>query len=156
MRTRILVVGRVLVLALGLAGCGSSGSPATPLTPSPQPTASPAPTAPAPIGNNVLSGVVFEVTSTGRTPLEGVTVYLLTCGAWNCPNAVTADFSVQTDRDGLYRIDGVYPGNLNFLWVRDERYDLVNPMAPGTCPDGCDRVVMVSGDTRLDIELVRR
>jgi hypothetical protein len=156
MRTSISVVGRVLVLALGLAACTGSGTPATPLTPSPQPTASPAPTAPTPIGNNVLSGMVFEVTPTGRTPLEGVTVYLLTCGVSNCPSAVTADFSVQTDRDGLYRIGGVYPGNLNFLWVRDEMYDLVNPMAPGTCPDGCDRVVMVSGDTRLDIELVRR
>jgi hypothetical protein len=104
----------------------------------------------------VLSGVVFEVTPTGRTPLEGVTVYLLTCGAWNCPIAVTADFSVQTDQDGRYQIAGVYSGNLNFLWVRNETYDLVNPMAPGTCPDGCDRVVTVSGDTRLDIDLVRR
>jgi hypothetical protein len=156
MRTRIVAGGVVLVLALGFAGCGGSASPATPLTPSPQPTASPAPTAPTPIGNNVLSGVVFEVAPTGRTPLEGVTVYLLTCGAWNCPIAVTADFSVQTDQDGRYQIAGVYSGNLNFLWVRNETYDLVNPMPPGTCPDGCDRVVTVSGDTRLDIDLVRR
>ena len=73
-----------------------------------------------------------------------------------CPSAVTAGYSVQTDRDGRYRIGRVYPGDLNFLWVRNEVYDLVNPMAPGTCPDGCDRVVVVSGDTRLDIDLVRR
>ena len=156
MRTRVLVVGCGFVLALGLAGCGGSDSPATPLTPSPPPTARPAPTPPTPIGDNVLSGVVFEVTSTGRTPLTGLTVYLLTCGASNCPSAVTAEYSVQTDEDGRYRIDGVYPGDLNFLWVRNEVYDLVNPMAPGTCPDGCDRIVVVSGDTQLDIELVRR
>lgn len=156
MRTRFLVVGCVLVLVLGLAGCGGSYSPATPLAPSPQPTVSPAPTPPTPIGDKVLSGVVSEVTSTGRFPLEGITVYLLTCGAWNCPSAVTADYSVKTDKDGRYLIGGVYPGDLNYLWVRNEVYDLANPMAPGTCPDGCDRVVVVSGDTRLDIDLVRR
>ena len=156
MRTRNLVVGRFLMLTLGLAGCAGSDSPATPFTPSPQPTASAVPTPPTPTSDNVLSGVVFEVTSTGRTPVEGVTVYLLTCGAWNCPSAATASYSVQTDKDGRYRIDRVYSGDLNFLWVRNEVYDLVNPMARGTCPDGCDRVVVVSGDTRLDIDLVRR
>jgi hypothetical protein len=156
MRTGIVVVARVVVFALAFAGCGGSESPVTLLRPSPQPSASPAPTPPTPIGNSVLSGVVFEVTSAGRIPLEGVTVYLLTCGAWNCPSAATASYSVQTDRDGGYRIAGVYPGDLNFLWVRNEVYDLVNPMAAGTCPDACDRVVEVSGDTRLDIDLVRR
>ena len=122
----------------------------------PTPIPSPPPTLPIPTADNVLSGVVFEVTPTGRTALGGVTVYLLTCGAWNCPSAVTAAHEVKTGKDGGYRIADVYSGELNFLWVRNEVYDLVEPMAPGTCPDGCDRVVTVNGDTRLDIDLIRR
>ena len=155
MQSRIWV-GGVVVLAFGWAGCAGSDAAVTPLAPSPPPIVSPAPIPPAPVGANVLSGAIVEVTSTGRIPIEGLTVYLLTCGTWNCPSAFTAAYSVQTDRDGRYRIGGVYPGDLNFLWVRNDVYALVNPMAAGTCPDGCDRVVVVTGDTRLDIDLVRR
>ena len=45
-RYRTLVIGGVLVLALGLGGCGGSDSPATPLTPSPLP---PQAVVPAPV-----------------------------------------------------------------------------------------------------------
>ena len=46
MRHRTSVLVGVLVLALGLSGCGGSDSPATPLTPSPPPQQAvvPAPT----------------------------------------------------------------------------------------------------------------
>jgi hypothetical protein len=145
---------KALGLTLLMFGCDNSGR--TPISPTtPTPTATPAPTLP-PSANNVLSGVIFEVTATGRTALEGATVQLLTCGAPNCPSALSAAHEVKTGTDGSYRIAGVYNGDLNFLWVRDDVYELVDPMAPGTCPDWCDRVVMVDGDTQLDIDLVRR
>jgi hypothetical protein len=78
----------------------------------------------------------------------------MTCGLANCPDA--KGYNVKTDKDGNYRFDGVYDGPMNYFWVRNEIYDLTSPMVLGTCPDGCDRVVDVSGETRLDIELVRR
>jgi len=49
--------------------------------------------------------------------------------------------------DDSYRTAGVYAGQLNAL---------ADPMPAGTYPDNCDRVVTVNGDTRLDIDLVRR
>lgn len=147
--------------ALGLTvlmfGCDKSvGTPNSPSAPTPTPIPSPAPSLPNPTADSVLSGVVFEVTSKGRAPLAGVTVHLETCGKSNCPRPFIAAHDVKTGEDGAYRIAGVYNGDLNYFWVRNEVYDLVNPMAPGTCPDGCDRVVTVNGDTRLDVDVVRR
>jgi hypothetical protein len=108
------------------------------------------------MADSVLSGMVFEVTPAGRSALRDVTISLLTCGAANCPPGLTAAYDVQTNEDGAYRIDGVYSGDLNFLWVQNDKYVLVDPTAPGTCPDRCDRVVTVNGETRLDLNLVRR
>ena len=148
---------QALALTLLMFGCDNSvGTPILPTTLTPTPIPGPAPALPNPTADSVLSGVVFEVTPTARTPLAGVTVYLMTCGAWNCPRPFIAAHEVKTGKDGGYRIAGVYNGDLNFFWVRNDVYDLVNLMAPGTCPDGCDRVVTVNGDTRLDIDLVRR
>ena len=92
----------------------------------------------------------------GRIPLAGATIYFETCGKLNCPPPFISAVYVKTGEDGAYRIAGVYNGDLNFFWVRNEVYDVVNPMAPGTCPDRCDRVVTVNGDTRLDVDVVRR
>src|SRR5688572_17320444 len=142
---------------LFLMGCDDgSRTPISPSTPTPTPIPGARPTLPDAIADSVLSGVVFEVSSTGRIPLAGVTLHLLTCGAVNCPPSSTAAHEVKTGENGGYRIAGVYNGALNFFWIRNEVYDLVNPVVPGTCPDGCDRVVTVNGDTRLDIDLVRR
>jgi len=149
---------KALGLTILMFGCDNVGRTATvpSVTPTPIPIPTPIPS-PAPrAGDNILSGVVFEITPTGRNALEGITVYLLTCGAPNCPRAVTAAHEVTTGKDGGYHIAEVYSGDLNYLWVRNNLYDLVEPMAPGTCPDGCDRVLMINGDTRLDIDLVRR
>jgi hypothetical protein len=133
-------------LTIFMLGCENTvGAPFSPATI----------TAPTPVtASSVLSGVVFEITPTGRIPVEGATVYLETCSISNCPDIKSYD--VRTDKDGGYRIAGVYDGTLNFLWVSDAVYEMAAPMAPGTCPDGCDRVVTVNGETRLDIELVRR
>lgn len=142
-------------LTIFMLGCDNPVS--TPLSPAAitAPTAGPVPTPPGSVNaSSVLYGVVVEITSTGRTPVEGVTVYLETCSLSNCPDIKSHE--VITDKDGGYRIAGVYDGSLNFLWARNAVYEMAAPMAPGTCPDGCDRVVTVNGETRLDIELVRR
>ena len=79
---RTLVRGGVLVLGLGLGGCGGSDSPATPLTPSPLPPQAPAPSPSFPPGTLrgvSLSGVVYELTPTGRRPIPKAYVYCEAC-----------------------------------------------------------------------------
>jgi hypothetical protein len=86
--------------------------------------------------------------------VEGTTIGLKTCSLQNCPDVKA--YVVQTDQRGDYRIAGVYDGDMNYLWVVKPAYVMTDPMPAGSCPDGCDRVVTVRGDTRLDIELMRR
>ena len=153
-RSRTLKIATALGLTILILGCDGSDR-GTPLSPFPPALATPSPTPappPTPIGQSVLSGAAFEMTLTGRSPVEGATIYLTTCGTFNCPDA--KGYETKTDKEGSYRIAGVYDGALNFLWISKEDYALVDPMAPGTCPDGCDRLVTVKGETRLDLELV--
>jgi hypothetical protein len=136
---------------------GCSSTPSSPSAATPSPTLTPAPAPPprtAGIANRVLSGAVVEITPSGRIPVEGVAIYLETCSLDNCPDIKA--YEVKTDRRGEYRISGVFDGQLNFLWATDAVYKMADPMPLGTCPDNCDRLVTVSGDTRLDIELMRR
>ena len=153
MRGRGFQTVAALGLTIAMSGCGDGSlNPLLPVSPS-SPSPLPAPP-PAPIGSGVLSGVVVETTSTGRTPVEGATIYIMTCGISNCPDV--KGYSVTTDAEGSYRIAGVYNGDLNYVWISKEGYQLINPMAPGTCPDNCDRTLTVNGETRLDVELARR
>ena len=80
-----------------------------------------------------LSGVVSEVTSTGQPPVLGATVQV------SKPPLLPA----TTDRSGSYRIDGVYAGPVS-VTVSALEYETVS------------RDVTIDGDTRLDIQLVRR
>jgi hypothetical protein len=152
MLARTAAAVALTVLTIGCGSAPSSPSAATPL-PTPTPAAAPPPRT-AGIANRVLSGTVIEITPSGRVPVEGVAIYLETCSLDNCPDVKA--YEVRTDRRGEYRISGVFDGDLNFLWATDAVYKMADPMALGTCPDNCDRVVIVSGDTRLDIELRRR
>jgi hypothetical protein len=96
----------------------------------------------------VLSGVVFEVTEGGQMPIEGVEVYCDGCGS---PVGHT---SVLTDADGSYSFSWTFNG-LNPLFVTKAGYAIVDPT--GTLLDREGRVqVTVNGDTRFDIQLVRR
>ena len=141
----------VLLLTVGAMGCSDDGSPTRlPLSPTPTPTATPTPDA-ATFGS--MFGVVYEITQTGRIPVEGVGLGLLTCFSEGCPTATTAYREVTTDKDGAFRIPDVYNGPLNFLWMSKEGYKAADPI-PGSC-EGCDRIVAISGDTRLDVEVVR-
>ena len=145
----------VLVLALvtGVVGCDGADSLA-PTAPSvaQAPAPSPAPTPrrptfpPGVFSAYALSGVVLEMTTTGKTPIEGVAVYCELCGE------ETHSWSF-TDSSGLYSFTGVWttPGTPTPVWFSKEGY--TDPLA--VTPPGY-RQVLVDGDTRFDVELVRR
>jgi hypothetical protein len=96
----------------------------------------------------VLSGMVFEMTESGRVPVEGVELYCDSCGS---PDGHTF---VYTDANGLYRLEwtlnGVHP-----LFVTKPGYAIFDPT--GTLRDQHGRIsATVDGDTRFDIQVVRR
>ena len=148
----------VLVLALvtGVAGCDGANSPAptapstaqAPLPP-PAPTRIPAQFPPGVLSAYTLSGVVFEATTTGKTPIPGVDVYCELCGE------ETHSWTL-TDSNGFYSFTGVWttPGVRTPLWFSKGGY--ADPPGVPLCHylSGC-RQVLVNGDTRFDVELVR-
>lgn len=138
-----------LVLAVGLAGCQSTSSPSPAPSPVPQPAYVPPPRAvfpPGVLSDYTLSGVVFEVTTTGRTPIEGVEVYCELCGAETHSWAFT-------DSNGFYSFTGVWttPDVRTPVWFTKEGYT-----DPPVFNESGIRQVLVAGDTRFDVELVRK
>lgn len=87
-----------------------------------------------PPGTFTLSGVVTEETQTGSAPLEGVSVYRGMTGGWQ---------GSTTDKKGFYTILGMYDG-IGEVSVSKEGYGTER------------RPVSINGDTRFDIQLVRR
>jgi hypothetical protein len=105
--------------------------------------------------DSTISGVVFEQTVSGRTPIEGVAVYCELCGE------ATHSWAL-TDSNGLYAFSGgvwnagAFPTSLS---VRKAGY--VDPPAlPAVTPPNPAgsgwREVMVRGNTRFDMELVKQ
>jgi hypothetical protein len=95
-----------------------------------------------------LSGVVFEMTAAGQMPIEGVEVYCDSCGS---PSGHTF---VHTDANGFYSLawamNGPHP-----LFVEKAGYDIFDPT--GTLRDRYGRITAtVRGDTRFDVQLVKR
>jgi len=102
-----------------------------------------------------LSGFVFEQTVNGREPVEAVDVYCEPCGAETHTYAVT-------DSNGFYSFNGFWTDATHFptaIWVGKDGYadpaglpktTPPNPSGPGW------REVVVNGDTRFDMELVRK
>jgi hypothetical protein len=143
----------VLALTMGVAGCDGANSPAATAPSAVQ--APPPPPAPTPIRAQfppgvlsayTLSGVVFEVTTMGRTPIAGAEVYCELCGEETHSWAFT-------DSSGNYSFTGVWttPGSPTPVWFGKEGYtDPLGDKASGP------RHVMVNGDTRFDVELVRK
>ena len=149
-----------VVMAMGLAAC--SGTSSSSLTgPS---TIQPQPTRPNGHGEYVvdvtLSGVVFEMTPAGRTPIEGVQF-------WSSEQAMGV-----TDANGVFRVRPVWvcpcewaplaEAGMTSIQVSKDGYEdpaglpaLFSPYAVPGVSDGW-RDVKINGDTRLDIQLVRR
>jgi hypothetical protein len=90
-----------------------------------------------------LSGVVFENTPTGKAPIAGVEVYCDGCGA---PYGHTYS---HTGADGVYSFSYTYSGT-NPLLIRKTGYVDFAGQSPGSSRP------IVDGDTRFDIELIRR
>jgi hypothetical protein len=149
--TNRTVIGLVfLVLAQGLVGCDSH----TPSAPSQRPPVS-QPTDAYTLANVTLSGVVFEETSKGRSPIEGVAVYCEPCGA-------ETHTSASTDADGFYSFTGVWTNPSHFptpILIHKDGYADPEGFPKPTPPNPSDpgwREVVVDGDTRFDVQLVRR
>lgn len=147
-----------LIMALVAAGLGcDGGSPTSPTTSIPQarqPSPAPRPAgAVAAFAEVTLSGVVYEVTPGGRVPIEQVAVYCEPCG-------IETHTWAYTDANGFYSFFGVWleplPTRVNI--GKDGFGDppgLAVPTPPN--PSGAGwREVRVEGDTRFDVELVRR
>lgn len=95
---------------------------------------------------HTLSGVVFEKTTEGRVPIEGVQVY---CDGCEQPDGHTSSY---TDSDGLYSFSSVLNGTYPLL-VHKAGYVVLDP---GSRLGNWEvALATVSGDTRFDIELVR-
>jgi hypothetical protein len=129
-------------LAIVLSACEGT----TTIPTSPTPTVTDTMVGPVSTATYTLSGVVFEFNATGLAPIEGVEVYCDSCGS---PDGHTF---VYTDANGFYRLEwaanGVHP-----LFVTKDGYRHPN----GAPLDDYGRIrATVNGDTRFDIELVRR
>ena len=171
MTTRPLAATVTLILAHGLAaGCsGASSAPTAPTvltTSTVQTTSATIPPAGSGYPTNpilmsvAIFGVVSEVTANGPQPIEGVEVYCDSCGE-------VGHTSVETDATGSYRFNGdlasgggvwVQRGFTNYLIVTKDGYQdpagLPAPTWPSTIAGW--REVTVDGDTRFNIELIRR
>ena len=152
-----------MVLAAVLTACGSGG-PASPTGPSPSSPQSAVPPVartngyPGQLIGVTLYGVVYEVTATGRSPIADVTVYCDPCGEYGHAWA-------RTDENGYYSFNGdlasgggiwVSGSSSISLSVTKEGYSdpVGQPGIPGRLGAGW-RDVVVNGDTRVDVELVK-
>jgi hypothetical protein len=119
-----------VVMTLTVTACGD-GNGTIPTATAPTPTTAPAPT-PAPVSTFALFGVVSEVTANGVMPIEGVQV----------EEYHRHQFST-TDANGFYHISGVSVGSLG-VGFEHEGYQ------------SSRSIVNVNGDTRFDIQAIRR
>ena len=148
-RAALIIFG----VAVGLAGCNG----ATPLPPAPSIVQPPPPVqtsggSPGVLRDYTLSGVVFEMTPTGRMPIEGVEIYCEPCGAETHTWATT-------DANGFYSFAGVWNAGVAPISVFVSKDGYKDPVVVATPPNQLGpgwRDVIVNGDTRFDIELVRR
>lgn len=150
----------LLVFTTTLGGCDRAIVPLAPSALQP-PAAIVAPRPPGawwPAGpftaDVTLSGVVFEVTPAGPVPIEGAWVYCELCGEQ------THSWSL-TDANGFYRFTGVWAlgGLPTSIWTGKDEFvdpvDLPRPTPPNPSGPGWTEV-RIDGDTRFDMELVRR
>lgn len=159
--TRVRTAIACAVLLQGLVGCtGSTPVSSAPSPPIPSPPVGLQPWGESVLADATLAGSVYEVangSSSGRVGIEGAAVYCEQCGE------STHTFS-YTDSKGEYVFPpGVWTeGRPSFpirIMVSKDGYQdpagfpkttPPNPSGPGW------REVVIHGDTRFDMELVRR
>ena len=130
-------VASLVVLAAALSGCSSDQR--NPVAPS-----SATPASPAGGGTFTLSGMVFESTREGRSPLAGARVEVAICPSVS-PDAYT---STVTTSNGYFEISRMCYG-VTYIWVEKEGYRT----RPPTPCDGDCLLARIDGDTHLDVEL---
>ena len=156
----------IVAITLAFSMCACNGGTPFPTSP----TATPPPNGPLPptpgsgsatlaLRGVSLSGVVYEMTPTGRVPIAGATVYCEPCGE------DTHTFA-SADEKGFYHFSGDLSRG-GGVWVAD---GVPTPIAVGPYNKGFEdppgmpplrqgpgwREVLIDGDTIFDIELVRR
>ena len=111
---------------------------------------------------DTLFGVVSEVTSRGRVPIEGVRVDVssMPCeehgtGCVGFGEGIGLFQTATTDKNGFYSIPGLYPGKYNVIWAGKDGFDDPFPAHYPENPEG-GQAITISGDSRFDIQLVRR
>ena len=150
----------LLVFVFALSGCGDGfDTVTTPLVPS-SVTPPPVVLTDRPAASNwmdgyiltaaSLSGVVYELTSTGRVPIPDAVVYCERCGE------ITHTWAIG-DANGFYR----FPGDLatgGGVWLSPGRPTSIIVRGPYEQETWLERNfdVPMTGDTRFDVELVRR
>jgi hypothetical protein len=171
MATRTHTGFLLVVLVAGLAGCeGASRAPTAPSTAQPQ-----QPPGLAGGGRDTysvadvnLSGVVYEVTPMGQVPLEGVRVQSDNFHIFPSPDVVT-------DSNGFFSFRRVWvcpcswapwvDAGITAIYVEKDGYDVPagqsasifgRRLNPDVLPDLRLRDVQINGDTRFDVQLVRR
>ena len=137
---RLLCVASAIVL---VSACNDDGRSFRPTSPS-----SSTPTSPSDASRTyTLSGVVFEMTAAGRTPIQGAWVYCDSCGG---PLGHTA---ADTDANGFYSLPGTANGYTPLI-VSKDGYGLAGGLTSGPMVGWI--TATVHGDTTFDLELVRR
>lgn len=152
-RTRASAVAAAMVLATVVLGCSDDTAPSPIAPPPPQTPTAPTP-APAPTIYTV-SGVVFEVTSAGNTPVGGVEVYCDPCGP------PIGHSSRTTGANGVYSFDragGIAAGSIELVSAK-RGYVLPNqPNMSGRDGNGWmgSVIVPVSGETHFNIQIMQK
>ena len=154
MKTRTQVWALAAAMALIVVSACSDGNAPTPLTPTP-PQAAPQAPAPAPGTLYSLSGVVFEATPAGNAPVPGVEVYCEPCGP---PDG---HLGQVTDARGAFSFDGVKGVARGSIPILLAKQGYVLPNQPDQSgPTGLSWMggvsVTVTGDTRFDIQVIRK
>lgn len=141
--TRKLVAAGIMVLTVTACADGNrSTSSVTAPTPIP---------APAVRSTFALFGVVSEETPNGVAPLEGVMIHVAACDP-NAGGGCAFDKRVTTDAQGGYVVEGVFAGAAG-VWLEKPGFQL--PSGVTVNGEGV-QTVMIEGNTRFDIRLVRR
>lgn len=161
----------LVVIVAGLASCeGASPSPTAPSTAPQQQPPGPARGTPDTylVADVVLSGVVYEMTPMGRVPIEGVRVQSDNFHIFPSPDVVT-------DSNGFFSFRRVWvcpcswapwvDAGITAIYVEKDGYDVPagqsasifgRRLNPDVRPDLRLRDVPINGDTRFDVQLVRR